>query len=101
MAGVKDKVLGLKTRLRNFRHEFGKEFADRVKERTPVVTGRLQAGWEYQLLELDVEVRNRVPYASYVESGTEMMEGRFMMAATAEEAEQIAQLAIERAERKK
>jgi hypothetical protein len=97
MSGVKDKVLGIKTRLRKFRHEFGKEFLARVQERTPVVTGTLHAGWEYQLKEQDVEVRNRVPYASYVERGTDKMEPRGMLAATKEEAKEIAEVAKERA----
>jgi hypothetical protein len=101
MAGIKDKVLGMKTRLRIFRDEFGKEFTARVKARTPVDTGALQEGWEFQMKDQDVEVRNRLPYASYVERGTEKMEGRFMLATTADEAEQIAQVARERAERRK
>ncbi|MEJ7929848.1 HK97-gp10 family putative phage morphogenesis protein [Ramlibacter sp. AN1015] len=101
MSGVKDKVLGIKTRLRNFRHEFGKEFVERVKQKTPVITGTLQQGWEYQLKEQEVEVRNKVPYASFVEYGTSKMEPRAMLQTTREEAEQIAQVAKERAERKK
>lgn len=98
MSGIKEKVLGFKTRLRYFREEFGKEFMVRVMERTPVRTGLLQASWDFRLVDSNVEIRNNVEYASYVERGSERMEGRFMLATTAEEAEQIAEVAIERAE---
>lgn len=97
MPGIKDKCNLVKTLLRKFRQEVGKETVARVKQRTPVITGTLQEGWEYQLKEKDVEIRNKVPYASYVERGTSKMEPRAMLRTTLAEMDQIVEVASERA----
>lgn len=97
MSRITKQFQGLKTNLRKFRHEYSKELLDRVKARTPVITGTLRDGWEYELSQKDVAVRNRVPYASFVEYGTEKMEPRAMLRTTAAEGEEIARVAAERA----
>lgn len=97
-----DKVLaGLKTNLRKFKREFGMEFTERVKARTPVVTGELQAGWGFTEKKDDIEIYNVAPHASHVEYGTPTMEPRAMLRTTMAEAEQIAEVAAQRAGLKK
>lgn len=97
MASIKDTFMGMKTGLRKFRHEFGAEFLERVKARTPVVSGRLQAGWDYKLQSYDVVIYNKVHYAGFVEYGTPKMEPRGMLRVTIMEVEQIAEVAAEKA----
>jgi len=52
-----------------------------VREYTPVDTGRLKAGWQRHgnWLEGSVGIANFVPYAPYVEFGTEKMAAKRMM----------------------
>lgn len=60
-----------------------KKVLDVAKEGTPVVTGTLLAGWELTQATVSnpsAEVANNVPYAGYVEDGTEHMKGEHMLA---------------------
>ncbi len=59
---------------------FGDEFVARVKEKTPVDTGRLQASWELEVNDTTINVTNTAanergePYSTYVEFGTEHLD---------------------------
>lgn len=47
--------------------------ADRkLKERTPVDTGRLRSSWQTQVGELEGSVSNNLPYAAPVIAGTDL-----------------------------
>ena len=50
--------IDLGTRLRNFKKEFASEFLDRVRARTPVLTGALQNGWGYDMKQESINVWN-------------------------------------------
>ncbi len=91
--------IDLNTRLRKFKQEFGVEFLERVRQRTPVRTGALKNGWGFTLKLESIEVYNTQEYAAYVEYGTEKMEPRRMLTVTVLEAEQIAEVAKERAQK--
>jgi hypothetical protein len=90
---------GLNTRLRKFKQEFGMEFVERVKQRTPVVSGALQGGWGFQTKQSDIEIYNTKDYASFVEHGTDKMAPRGMLRTTMLEAEDIAKVAAERSKK--
>ena len=49
---------------------FKKEFQSRVEQRTPVDTGRLQAGYFWTGETPNLIFENEAPYAGYVEFGT-------------------------------
>ena len=100
MSGDIDKfTAGLKTRLRRFKEEFGVEFLERVRQRTPVQSGALQKGWGFRQKQDDIEIWNVEPYAAYVEYGTDKMEPRAMLRTTLLEKEEIAAIAIQRSKR--
>lgn len=99
MAEIDNVFFDLKTRLRKFPNEFGQEFLARVRERTPVITGKLQRDWGYQTKAGVVEVYNIAEYAGYVEYGTEKMAPRGMLRTTALESDDIAAIALERSKR--
>ena len=99
MAEIDKVFTGLNTRLRKFKEEFGMEFMERVKQRTPVRTGALQRGWGFQMRQTDIEVYNIQDYATFVEYGTPYMAPRGMLRTTLLEAEDIAQVAAERSKK--
>jgi hypothetical protein len=82
-----------------YKDEFGKEFLARVKEKTPVDTGRLQAAWELKVNKDTITVKNPAlndegePYAIYVEFGTDKMRGVFMLQRTIAESGDISKVA--------
>ena len=82
--------LGLATKLRKFKTEFGSEFVERVKQRTPVRTGALQGGWGFETTATDISIYNTKDYAGFVENGTEHMAPRGMLRTTILEGQQIA-----------
>ena len=84
-----------------FADEFGKEYLKRVKEKTPVRSGTLRDGWEVKTPNNDVVVENNVPYADYVENGTEHMAGAFMAKVTASETGEIIKVVERRIKNKK
>ena len=83
-------------RLTDFEHKFADIFVERVKIRTPVDTGRLQAGWRSEVKPGEIDILNPVPYCDYVEDGTPKMAGVHMLKVTASEADQIAVEAIKK-----
>lgn len=99
-AEINNVFAGLDTRLRNFKKEFGMEFMDRVKAKTPVRTGTLQNSWGFTEKKTDIEIYNVAPYARYVEEGTEKMAPARMLALTMDESKQIAEVAAKRAKKK-
>ena len=96
MAEIDKVMAGLDTRLRKFKREWGVEFLERVKARTPVITGRLQRGWGFEEKAKDISIYNVVDYASFVEYGTDRMEPRAMMRTTLLEKDDITKVALER-----
>jgi len=89
--------IDLDTRLRRFKEEWGVEFLERVRARTPVRTGALQGGWGFDQKKESIDVWNTQEYAGYVEYGTEKMAPRAMLRTTLLEAEQITEVAKEKA----
>ena len=77
-----------------FASEFGAIFEERVKRRTPVDTGRLRNGWQAYYSDTDITIENNVPYAGYVEQGTEHFSGAHMLAITMTEIPEIAKIAL-------
>lgn len=90
---------GLNTRLRKFKQFFGEEFMERVKQRTPVVTGALRNSWGFTMRQDDIEIWSTSPYSDFVENGTETMAPRGMLRTTLLEKDDIARVAIEKSQR--
>jgi len=44
-----------------------------LQQKTPVRTGRAQAGWNKQVGDKDFVIENKVPYSGYLETGTNKM----------------------------
>lgn len=80
----------------DFIQEFADEFLDRVARRTPVRTGRLKAGWDVEVSTDEITVENNVPYAGFVEDGTEFMSGAHMLKTTVSEIDEIAKDIVKR-----
>lgn len=87
----------LEKKLARFDDEFAKEFVDRVKSRTPVITGYLKGSWASDVGKTEILIYNTAEYASYVEYGTERLAPRGMLATTITEKEQIAAVAKQKA----
>jgi hypothetical protein len=97
-----DKVLpGLKTRLRKFKQEYGMEFMERVKARTPVRTGHLQNSWGFDMKATDISIYNVADYASYINDGTPYIQPHRMLETTMLEHDDIAAVAAQKAGLKK
>ena len=92
---------GLNTSLRKFKQEWGIEFVERVRQRTPVVTGALKEGWGFTAKAKDITIWNTEDYSAFVEYGTIHIAPRGMMRATLRESEQIAEVAAKKAGLKK
>lgn len=76
---------------------FAEEFEKRVKQRTPVRTGKLRNGWEIEITKDKINIKNDVEYAQFVEDGTENMRGAHMLKTTFSERNAIAKQAAKRA----
>jgi hypothetical protein len=100
MAGIAEVIAKNIEHLKDFPEEFAKEFVVRVKEKTPVRTGNLQRGWDYEVQPNDVYIFNPVDYASYVEYGTDRFEGRYMLERTLLEIDDITNVVCDRLESK-
>lgn len=87
----------LKKKIDLFTLEFAKEFVMRVKQKTPVITGKLRDGWLSEVKKDVIEVSNTVDYAPFVEFGTHKMSPRGMLRSTVEEADQVAEVARQKA----
>jgi hypothetical protein len=72
-----------------FQDEFADEFAKRLREKTPVDTGALRAAWDVNPSGNTTLIGNDKSYASYVENGTEHMQGAHMLKLTLSEKEAI------------
>lgn len=70
------------------------EIKERIKDRTPVRTGRAQTGWE----STPGRVWNDVPYIGYLEEGTSKMSPFHMVRTTLEELPEIVENALKKAE---
>lgn len=97
MSGIKEVCDTFIDALEKVPEEFAKEFKTRVEDRTPVRTGTLKRGWNIEPTSTGVSIVNDVEYSSFVEYGTYKMEGRFMMTSTMLEADQILEIAVQRA----
>lgn len=82
-----------------FQHNFAEEFEKRLKQRTPVNSGKLRDGWERIVTADAILVQNKVKYATYVENGTEHMAGAHMLKTTKSESSQIAKKAANKAKK--
>ena len=83
--------------LSKYKKEFADEFLKRVKQRTPVDTGTLQGAWTATFEDKSVTIENDTPYAGYVEMGTVHHSPVGMLRTTVAEAENISEVAKERA----
>lgn len=84
---------GLDTKLRKFKQAWGMEFLERVKQKTPVISGKLQNSWGFTEKATDLEIYNVADYAKFVEYGTLHMAPRGMMRTTLLEADSITKAA--------
>lgn len=96
----KDLFLDLETRGRRFINEWALEFKARVEEKTPVRTGALKAGYGITRRQTGFDFWNIEEYFKHVEQGTLTMAPRRMVGRTLLEADQITEIAIERAKSK-
>jgi hypothetical protein len=71
MASNKKKIEDMEAKLDVAKMYFQNEFLARWNRRTPVDTGRLQAGNEVQVGDTEFTFHNEVPYFPYIEHGTE------------------------------
>ena len=92
-----DKLKADIEKIKKLPQAFGNEFLSRVREKTPVDTGRLQAAWALEVNESQksIDVTNKavnnegIPYAVFVEFGTEHTRGYFMLNRTISESSDI------------
>ena len=96
--GQIDKFLvQLDTNRRRLKEEFGVELLERTRQRTPVRTGALLGGWGFTVKKDSIEIYNTQDYAGFVEYGTIYMAPRAMLRTSLMEADQILQVAKEKA----
>jgi hypothetical protein len=97
-AGEINKIYAdIEAKMTRFKQEFADEFLKRVKEKTPVVTGALQAGFSTDMTPTGFTLSNTQDYAEYVENGTPKFAPRAMIATTVLESTVIGALAKQRA----
>lgn len=96
MADLNVVFVDLDEQVKKFAAEWSREFVERVKQKTPVVSGFLRDSWYTKTYDNEVEIGNSAPYASYVEYGTLNMEPRAMMQTTLLEKDDISKVATER-----
>jgi hypothetical protein len=84
-----DQIDALKAKLQALPAYLGQALVDRVKPRTPVDTGALQADWQYAVEGAILTVGNTMDYASFVELGTVKMRPVGMLQTTLLEVPQI------------
>ena len=77
--------------------QWADEAQRRIVNRTPVDTGALKADWKSVIAPGTIEINNTKEYASYVEMGTPHMRPQPMVRTTALEADQISQVAKDKA----
>ena len=70
----------VRANLENVTQKSARRIYAAARRTSPVVTGRLKAGWEVvKEGRAKYGVKNEVPYATYVENGTPKMDGKFML----------------------
>lgn len=79
----------LKEKLDSLPQRLGQAIVDRVRPRTPVRTGALQADWQYEVDGRMLTVGNTMPYATFVELGTSRMRPVGMLQTTLMEVPQL------------
>jgi hypothetical protein len=84
-----DQIDSMKAKLQALPQYLGQSVVDRVKPRTPVRTGALQADWQYAVEDTTLTVGNTMDYASFVELGTVKMRPVGMLQTTLLEVPQI------------
>lgn len=97
MSKNSDTFKNIQAALDRFPQEVVNEFLPRVVRRTPRKSGKLQAGWEGSVQDGLIEIKNEVDYAPHIEFGTRHIAPVGMLRATANEAEQIAEIAARKA----
>jgi HK97 gp10 family phage protein len=66
-----DKVMvEINSRSRKLLNEVAMETTQRLKEKTPVRTGRMQRSWGIERKQDSIELYNVAPYSRYVNDGT-------------------------------
>ena len=70
-------------------------FIERVKQKTPVLTGTLRDGWEGKIFNGSYEFSNPANYTASVEYGTEKQSPVGMLSSTLQETEQIMDQALQ------
>lgn len=97
MSLIDTKIDEIIAKLGKFEEEFAKEFVNRVKIKTPVLSGKLQDGWDYTINTGSIDISNSEDYAKYVEFGTVKQPPKAMVQTTMLEVDQIAEIAKEKA----
>ena len=77
-----DVATALNRQLDKFKEYVAEEFLERVKQKTPVVTGNLKEGWYYTETPQGFELNNFESYAIFVEMGTIHFAPRSMIQTT-------------------
>lgn len=72
--------------------ELSQELLEKIKDRTPVDTGKAQAGWKLD----DNVIYNDVEYIEYLENGTPKMAPVGMVRLALEEADDILQKIVDK-----
>lgn len=76
--------------------EVSQEVFDRVKERTPVLTGRARDGWEIVQGDKQSKISNDVPYIGVLESGSSDQAPQGFVGITLDEVPEMIKQAIEK-----
>ena len=98
-----DGLLETIEKLKEVKQEFGKEALRRVQDYTPVETGNLRNSWELTETDGEMTIQNNAVdeqgtyYGVFVDQGTVHQAGQFFVERTMAEAEQIWQVAKEKA----
>lgn len=94
MSSIETTFAKINTDIKGFMQNFADEFLIRVKEKTPVKTGRLQNAWEAEVTPDLITVSNDVPYAEFIEFGTPTISPFAMLQQTIAEAGIIADVVV-------
>ena len=76
--------------------EVSQEVFNRVKERTPVLTGRARDGWEIIHSDKQSKISNDVPYIGVLEEGSSDQAPAGMVGVTLDEVPEIVKQSIEK-----
>lgn len=101
MADIKEALAEMTKKLKQVAPVFCDIFVERVKGRTPVITGTLRDAWKVEPAGNTINIVNDANrdgnhYASFVEYGTYKMAPRGMLRATLLERDQILAEAVKK-----